>query len=101
MGHIAGILIFFLNFLDGIFTMYFINIFDYRVEINPFMFWVMHQIGDWFLIPKLLFGFFIAFLMMKCWEKFKWVRIASMVIVFTYVAVVTYQGYALHELMFG
>lgn len=92
MGNVVAFLVFLFNFLDGLATYYLMRYTNYEViEMNPLMLALMNRIGDWFLLVKVLLGLFVLLLISAYWKKWWSVKIASMLVLFIYVAVVVYQ----------
>ena len=91
LGFAFGSGLFILNFMDAFLTLWVIKIEGgYHVELNPLMRALMENSGNWFWVPKILVGFIVGLFIMVNWEEYRWFRILSMTIVFTYVAVVAY-----------
>ena len=92
MGHVIGLLVFLFNFLDGLATYYLTWYSAYEVtEVNPLMQNLMDRTGDWWLLLKILFGLIILFLIARFWKKYRLVKMASVLVLLIYVAVVGYQ----------
>jgi len=91
MGFNIAVSIFLLNLLDGIFTLLWVAFYGYSIEANPLMRAVMIQAGDWWLIPKILFGLMAAIIVTVFWKKYKSARIASIIVFLAYLGVVIYH----------
>lgn len=86
--YIIGILIIILNMFDGIFTQYAITHLN-AIEANPIVKFLINNLGSYWLIPKILAGFFAGLCVMKYW-KYRTAKIGGMITAGLYLLLCAY-----------
>jgi hypothetical protein len=90
MGLLAGVTIYILNLLDAVNTWYAINYQDAE-ELSILMRYLIEKSWGYFFFVKLSYGSIVFFVMTVCWSTYRSTRIASLIVIFGYSALVTWQ----------
>lgn len=87
---ITALSIFALNLFDTAFTFSLVLKYGYSVEANPLMRFAMSQMGDWFILLKILIGIEAVLLIVLFWNL-RLLRFLSVFILTCYVGVTIYH----------
>lgn len=85
-GLLVGISIFLLNLFDGLMTMMLLSTGMFE-EFNPLMSRLIESTGNWFLLPKILFGGIATIFLTACWKNYKVAKIGGLIALMTYVII--------------
>ena len=90
MGLLCGLLLIVLNSFDALVTYHFTKLYGFDVEANPLIRSVMNFTGDWWVLPKLLFGILVGACMWLMWKS-PLVRRVSYLILIIYSLLTVYH----------